>query len=345
MAATTRVRSRGWCFTINNPTETKEEVKNKFKNYKCIIIGLEKGEKEQTPHLQGYIHYKNPISFNTIKKIIPTAHIECAKGDPQQNYKYCSKDGDFISEGEFQKNGGNGVEENKCLIRGLINEPYAAKYVCDKSYIRHKSAYDEVISVYRYRLRMRQLLSERGAAVLRKWQVQVAERLFSQNDRQILWMVERHGGVGKTWFAKYLAAVYGFDLFDGVTASRDICTQLSPIPLGIIFDVTRRDSAHFSYQTLEQCKNGRVMTGKYRGYIREFKPVPVVVFANFLPDQTCLSLDRWDILDNEELQSVQDEEGTTRLQASYPPPDPQTLWKDGLFEEEAEQRDNDPADA
>lgn len=335
MAASQRIRSRGWCFTINNPTNSKEDVLKLFEKAKCVIIGKEKGE-QGTEHFQGYVQYKNAISFNTVKKLIPTAHIESAKGDPQQNYKYCSKDGDFIERGTFEKNGGNSLEENKCLIRGILKRPYHTTYLCDKNYLHHKSSYDAVISTYRYRQRMAALSAELSTVTLFRWQIRVAKRLFKQNDRQILWVLESKGGIGKTWFAKYLCAIYGYDLFDGVTASRDICTQISPIPRGIIFDVTRKDSQHFSYTTLEQCKNGRVMTGKYHGYIREFKPVPVIVFANFSPETSALSADRWDIIDDESLSKIPDQEGTKSLQETYPPPSRKDLWSDGLSDEEEE---------
>lgn len=39
----------------------------------------------------------NAVSFKTIKNINKRLHIEKAKGDIRQNYKYCSKDGKFIT--------------------------------------------------------------------------------------------------------------------------------------------------------------------------------------------------------------------------------------------------------
>ena len=38
------------------------------------------------------------------------------------------------------------------------------------------------------------------------------------------------------------------------------------------------------------------MTGKYAGRCRRFPVVPVVVFANFHPDYSALSKDRWQVL-------------------------------------------------
>ena len=82
-------KARSYVFTLNNYTEEELENIKKLK-YKYIIIGDEIGE-SGTPHLQGYINFTSPTSFNTIKKAIQRAHIEPAKGSPRQNYEYCSK--------------------------------------------------------------------------------------------------------------------------------------------------------------------------------------------------------------------------------------------------------------
>ena len=68
---------------------------------------------------------------------------------------------------------------------------------------------------------------------------------------------------------------------------------ISDFPCGFVFDVTRSDSKMFSYNTLEMVKNGFIMSGKYSGIRRTIMPCPVIVFANFEPDASSLSADRW----------------------------------------------------
>ena len=51
------------------------------------------------------------------------------------------------------------------------------------------------------------------------------------------------------------------------------------------------------HTTLESMKNGYIVSGKYEGRIRSFKPCPVCVLANFLPDYTKLSMDRWEVVE------------------------------------------------
>jgi len=92
-----RLRSRGWCFTLNNyHQEDCDKILELEADY--IICGKEKGEAKATPHLQGYMYWKTQKDFGTIKKILPKAHWEAAKGTGQENYDYCVKEGDILLE-------------------------------------------------------------------------------------------------------------------------------------------------------------------------------------------------------------------------------------------------------
>lgn len=164
-------------------------------------------------------------------------------------------------------------------------------------------------------------------AVLRWWQADVLTKLFRQCDRKVLWVVEESGNSGKSWLARYLCYLYGYDYLDGVTASKDICHMLSDTPAGFVFDVTRDDSSKFSYQTLEQCKNGRVMTGKYRGTIKEFAICPVLVVSNVPPVKEALSADRWHVIYQYAVHNTPlSPEEMDAFKTQFPPPT--HLWED-----------------
>ena len=82
-----------WCFTLNNYTsEEYSSISSKCSTFcKKYIIGKEVGE-GGTPHLQGYIEFKTksrPLSVFTSTRI----HWEKAKGNLDDNIKYCSKEG------------------------------------------------------------------------------------------------------------------------------------------------------------------------------------------------------------------------------------------------------------
>lgn len=120
-------RARAWCFTLNNYTEG--EVKS-IDEVECryMIYGREVGE-EGTPHLQGYVYFQCQKTGSAVKKLLPRAHLEVAKGNPEQNVQYCSKQGDVTERGDKPIGGARKsatikerMERNKRLKASSLNE-------------------------------------------------------------------------------------------------------------------------------------------------------------------------------------------------------------------------------
>lgn len=94
--------SKKWCFTLNNYTNDEwlqilEVLKEKGK----YIIGKEVGE-QGTPHIQGYVEFHTkcrPLECIKNKRI----HWEKAKGNQEDNIKYCSKDGKYETNLKIKK--------------------------------------------------------------------------------------------------------------------------------------------------------------------------------------------------------------------------------------------------
>lgn len=99
-------RSRSWCLTHNNYTENDIIRLEAFleNQVEYGIYGKEVGE-SGTPHLQLYFRMKNAKTFQKIKKLFPESHIEVAKGNDEQNFKYCSKQGDYKEYGQKSRQG------------------------------------------------------------------------------------------------------------------------------------------------------------------------------------------------------------------------------------------------
>lgn len=112
MASSSNPKSRGWCVTINNYTD---EDLGYLRTIDCTysIVGKEVAPTTGTKHLQCYFYWQNARSFNMVKTLFRTWHLEKAKGNSFQNFTYCSKDGDFEERGPRPKDpqaGGGGTQ-------------------------------------------------------------------------------------------------------------------------------------------------------------------------------------------------------------------------------------------
>lgn len=123
-------RCRGWCFTINNYGDgIVDELKTKLAGSVYYCFQREVGE-QLTPHIQGYVYYKEVKSFKYMKELGLNAHLSMARGTAEQNRTYCSKPGgtDFLEEGRLPKQGPSKSASDK---RDELDE--AARSLVDKS--------------------------------------------------------------------------------------------------------------------------------------------------------------------------------------------------------------------
>lgn len=105
--------NRSWCFTLNNPTPNEATTLplpngDSWPHQKLLVYQLERGERG-TPHIQGYVQFDCQRSLASVKRLLPRAHWEVAKGTPQQNLAYCTKEGRLLEPviiGEFPVGGG-----------------------------------------------------------------------------------------------------------------------------------------------------------------------------------------------------------------------------------------------
>lgn len=348
-----------WLFTVNNYSDvhlnrlgipdstTKGQLPELHSGHllgpiRRFVVGFEVAPTTGTPHLQGYLEFSKRQSLSACKRILDTAHWEAAKGTSYQNHRYCVKDGVFAAYGDWSnlkaprgKSSSTGLS-NTAIVRNLLQGNKLNLLSSDK-YMRAKRSYDEMSILYADAVESKRRYDFFSKQKLSLWQMQIIRRVFVQNDRKILWVSDCAGGHGKTFLGHFLNSCYGFELFDGITKACDIAHLLPATPRGIVFDVTRADSNHFSYQTLEMCKNGFVMSGKYYGIKRVFSPPPVIVFANFEPERSRLTSDRWEIHSLDD--SIQWEEKIFTASEHFPYCPPQEAPS---LQEEEEDKENIP---
>lgn len=94
-AGNTRIRSRAWVFTLNNPEKydftvgTVQEGLDTF-GAERYLFQLEEGE-EGTPHFQGVVYFKNPLELKSLKPILGRkVHWERCNHWPKA-VEYCQK--------------------------------------------------------------------------------------------------------------------------------------------------------------------------------------------------------------------------------------------------------------
>ena len=126
-------KCRSYSFTLNNYTDD-DIVLLKAINYRYIIFGKEVGA-SGTPHLQGMVVFLNPISFSSMKKKIPKAHLEPTKIQ-HASMEYCKKEDDFFEDGIPPKQGQRtDIEEVKEIMKDGGNI---------RSVIEHASSYQAI---------------------------------------------------------------------------------------------------------------------------------------------------------------------------------------------------------
>lgn len=131
-------RSRGWVFTINNWTDYDEAgiiLLMDHTQFQYTVFGYEVGE-QGTPHIQGYVYFKEAITRRTLSSYLQRARLKPAKGTAEQNFDYCSKDSDYCEIGTKPEQGKAGKE----LIDKIMQNPYDNFHL----YNQYRKAYKEL---------------------------------------------------------------------------------------------------------------------------------------------------------------------------------------------------------
>lgn len=129
------------------------------------------------------------------------------------------------------------------------------------------------------------------------WQRNI-EKLIqtSPDDRSIYWFWDSDGCKGKTAFMKYCVVKHkALPCIGGKFADimNLVFNQDMDETEACIFNIPRGHREHISYSSLEAIKDGMVVNTKYETGYKLFNSPHVIVFANFPPDESALSNDRW----------------------------------------------------
>lgn len=215
--------------------------------------------------------------------------------------------------------------------------------------------WDIILECAKIRLRMadkEKMIAKMQKATLRFWQAQLLTAIEknryrkdgSVNDRAILWVYDKLGGQGKTWFARFIAQIRPVTtkwLHNGPTKDmiKSVADNVRAVRT-VMLDLSRCNFEKINWDAIERIKNGMIMSTKYHVENHIIESPSVTCFANFEPDLDKMSADRWMIFSIEEgvlhFVEVETRNGETVMGKAtrYRDPDPVVLAEYGVKYEE-----------
>jgi len=301
--------AKNWCFTLNNPTDAENMHLRQLDGdlEACISYCVYQREAGAagTPHVQGYLQLESKKRLSHLKRTVSSrAHWEVARGTPAQNREYCTKEPRLTEPKEF---GIMAVQGKRTDIHSFVSDMRESIMTDAQILEKHPlilAKYPRFVSTTR-RIISEERIPVRPFTPRSGWQHQLGDSLLGPPDpRRVTWYSDSRGGSGKSTFG------VRFRLPDGgrpflITGGRhsDIYYAYGRQRV-VIFDWPRSNEETFPYSVIEAFKNGYFLNTKYESTPVYFDVPHVVVFANFYPDKSKLSDDRWDIhtIDNSLLQ-------------------------------------------
>lgn len=302
-------RMNAYCFTLNNwlPAD-RLRLEADDDNVRYIVFGEEVAPSTGTPHLQGYMQLYNEERMTTLNPRLfdNRARLTLAKGSAEQNKRYCTKDGVNVYE-RGSPRGAKGTRTDLDLVKKAIDDGKSYDEIADE-FFGTVSRCDRFV---RQRVEARdrglfqsELKSSMSSVVLYTWQRDLLTTLSTvPHPRHVMWMWEMEGGKGKSFMARYLLATTSTLVLEAgkkYDLAHIVATTV-PFPQIIVFDLARTTAPEEGvshrldsvYSMMESLKNGYLISTKYNSTTLTFKVPHVVVFANFEPDYSKMSADRW----------------------------------------------------
>lgn len=298
-----RTQSKYWLFTWNNPNHPADKDSILQGPFEYVVFQYEEGDKEKTPHYQGYVEFAKNKRLSGCRKVLPNVHWEARESTQSKCITYCIKDEGRL-DGPFEA----GIK--KVSEQGRRTDVEAVVEACKTgdlnhvieehpgAYIRMFQGVERLTKHHQQRGRAEREEKQYKETKLRPWQEDLMVVLDPDkpiSDRTIHWYWESTGNVGKTWMAKYLRVNRRATILepgkkaDMAYALRDHIGDI------IVFNISRSCDQQYMehlYGFAEGIKDDVVMSTKYQSQSLYLGPQHVVFFSNHPPDDTKWSADR-----------------------------------------------------
>jgi len=294
------IRQRDFCLTIHDTDWYENYMKNQLltdltdDKVRYFVMGREICPTTNKKHIQGYIYYTNARTFSAVKKDFPTAHIEARseKATLQQASDYCKKEKDYDEYGSLPEDKRGKVNEWKEILidiqAGMDIIELTAKY--PEASIRYSTGIKNMYELHRPKYKFS--LLEKYGAFNKAQQVIMDYVEGPTHDREIFWVFDPTGGLGKSELATHLITNNKFLVF-GNAKTADVAHAWNGED--VIFDFSKSQQDRINYGVIENIKDGRIFSGKYQSCVKTYKRPKVLVFANFEPDYNQMIMDRWNV--------------------------------------------------
>lgn len=291
------------CFTWYQ-MELKPE--NMLRDFLYLIYQEEKCPKTGRLHYQGYVVFKNHKRPSVIKKMNQQAHFEERMGSHSEAKNYSGKSDSYVA-GPWTFGDDTGVPETA----GSRSDLLAVKKQIDngkrvRDLMREDSHFGTISRAYKYfkqyeddikeEKNLKEFIDDCPKELTKQWQKDLLEHFKTQDRRTITWVVDEEGGKGKTEFTNYLQANGEASLFTSVGGASQHIAHAFDYQDYVIFDFTREKRDFVNYSIIENFKDGKLFKSKWESKMVNFKSRPVVVFANFEPEEGKLSMNRINLI-------------------------------------------------
>lgn len=307
---------RRWSFTWCNYTDENVEYLKNIEAKCCdyLVFGFEIGEENGTPHLQGYVEFASPLQQSTVKSRIDPIrkskspiHVTPSYKPGEANVRYCVKD-ETKDEVAFDKWGvyyfevihkvkkqGERTDWHRLMDFVEENPNFSAVRKEFPEYaLKYASGIDRIIASVEADNQKADVLERFDDVELRDWQVKLKNEVLGKpHERRVIWYYDPKGNAGKSWMKDYLVGKHDAFATEN-SASRDIAYAYKGQRIAV-FDFKRCMDGRVNYGAIEMIKDGSMFSPKYQSCYKMFARPHVVVFANWLPDRSAMSADRWSI--------------------------------------------------
>lgn len=274
------IKGRTWFLTWNNYTQKDfDNIKAWIeKSCESFVLGKEVGKKKGTPHIQGCFKFKNGRTWDALVKIWKKIYLK-----PARNWaacvNYCLKGGDYI-----EKNIDDVLKTNtKPPRNGRPAGRHNGVSLQPEHEVQYNNYCKEVYDNVKWK----------------PWQGNILSIIESKpSERKVYWYWEETGNIGKSFLCKYLDWKYDAIIANGKQADifnqyKVYLTETGKQPTIALIDIPRSHKDFVCYSTLEKIKDGLIYSGKYEGGKCRLIPHHLIILANFEPDLSKLSEDRW----------------------------------------------------